>query len=156
MDNETIQDQAKFFRDLDPATIKQLTMTQLDEMHRLCVKARDIYDAAKEISDTAHKDMKALQAAFCHILETLDRTSYKSPHGTFTYSYRDNYSIDDKETFFSYLKENYGQGGFEALVNVPYQTLNSWAKNLVEHEPEIIIPGLVVTTSEPVASMRKS
>jgi hypothetical protein len=145
----------QFLKNLTPEQAQTLTMPQLDNIHQLCVKARKLYDDAKEISDECHREMKELQAAFCSILENLGRTSYKSEHGTFSYSYRDNYSIEDKDTFFNYLKEHYGQEGFESLATVNYQTLNSWAKNLVDHDPEIIIPGLVVTTSEPVASMRK-
>jgi len=155
MNQTEVADGVEFLKTLTPEQCKNLTVDHLDKLHGLCVKARDVYDEAKAVSDHAHKELKELQAIFCTVLENLERTSYKSKHGTFSYSYRDSYKIDDKPSFFNYLKDNFGEEGFENLVSVNYQSLNSFCKELVDQTPDLVIPGIVCDTSSPIASMRK-
>jgi len=138
-----------------------MEVQELDNKIKELQEQRKIYLEAKKKSSEENAKMKSMEYALVDILEGMDRTSYKSPHGTFSFYYKESFGVprdtENREMFFEFLRE---KGVFNTLITVDSRTLNKWAKEeaKVAEENGVLdfeIPGL--KKSEPVAvpSLRK-
>ena len=96
------------------------------------------------------------------ILEQAGMTSYKSPFGTTSISYRTSVktpkTAEDRAKFFEHLKK---LGLYDNMVTVNSQTLNSFYKSELEQAKErgdsdFEIPGLTEVTLSPILMFRRS
>jgi hypothetical protein len=122
------------------------------------VELKREHDDVKRKADDIYKSLRNKQFIFIGILEALERTSYKSNHGTFSIIYKDSFKIEDKKKFFNWYAEEYGPDALLAFATVHSATLNAFANEFVENSGDIgmEIPGLELNSSQPVPSMRKN
>ena len=140
--------------------IKDLSITQLDSFHAEIVEQRQKYDEHRKQSNEFHAGLKEMQSKFIAILETLERTSYKSRRGTFSFYYPERFKLVDKLGFFDWFQSKYGSESLVGLQSINSQTLNSWGKEYITEMTDagvfdVQVPGLEKSTGEPIASMRK-
>ena len=124
----------------------------IDKFYDLKAKYKD----SKDESSKLHSELEYAQAEFASKLEDAGLSSYKGSKGTFSFRYEDGVltpkTIEEKQAFFNYVREKYGDEYAWNMISFNSRTLNSFFKeenNQAESEDnfDLTIPGL--TRSEP-------
>jgi len=104
----------------------------LEPMKKLCMEFFDLKKKIKELDDKKKELSSEATSLTKKILDHLENAGMRSfDTGIGAISIRENKSvkIEDKEKFFSYLKES---GEFEDIISVNSRTLNSYYKEKEE------------------------
>lgn len=141
--------------------IKEVTVKDLETISQLIKEQREKVDQVKEDLKHENHRLSGLESRLIGILEELGKTSYESAVGRFGISHRSSVRIpngDDRERFFSYLKDI---GEFDSLITVNSQTLNGWYKQKLEAAQEagtlmdFTVPGIDAPTIAQTLTFKK-
>lgn len=140
---------------------EDITVAALKELCQKVIAKREEYDVIDETLKAIGKEVDALEMELLNAMKTHQMDSFKEGGKIFIMTKTPSITIpqgDDKEAFFSYLKE---VGHFDGLITVNSRTLNSWYKKEDEAaksrgEPYAMIPGLPLPTIREGLSVRKS
>lgn len=126
-------------------------MADTDYLNQLAEKIKDLRSKESEKAQEKKAITDELESAEGQMLELLTEaglTSYSSPFGRVGISYRTSVRTpktqEDKEAFFSYLKEI---GQYDLLISINSQSLNSFYKEQLSLAKEqglddFIVPGI--------------
>ena len=131
-----------------------------EAFEKLCQQSYDLAEDIKRIENEEIKprqeELRRVDAQIMEIMNSMDKTSYKSSYGTIVkqtrYSVQTPKTIEDKKAYFKFLTEKSPEL-FWSQVGVNSQTLNAFYKQEMEIAKEegnfdFEIPGI----GEPVAS----
>jgi hypothetical protein len=123
------------------------------DVQELDLKVKKCFDLKQEHAElkrrAADKDaeLDKLQEEIGGILENMERTSYDSPYGKFSYKFEQGFltpkSDEERNAFRKYLEE---KSLFETMWSVNSMSLNSFCKAQAEvHEgdEDFVVPGIV-------------
>lgn len=114
-----------------------ITVEELDELCIAYKKARDEYDAAKEVSDAAYAERERLQGKVVEAMELAGKSKYVV-EGVGTLYFNDKMSvrvpkdIESKKVLFKFLLEKYGPTVYWDKVSIHSATLNSFYNQELE------------------------
>lgn len=143
----------------------EITVQKLEETIDKCFEQNLVYKEAKKEASDEHSQLKVFQKDAINLLEALEKDSYKTARGTFSFRYPDSYktpkTVEDKKIFAEWLKSEHGEEIFWELFSVNSQSLNSFCReqaSLLEEKGEMDpqFPGIEKGIGEPIASMRQS
>lgn len=137
-------------------TIEELNgmAAKIDELRRKEAEAKLIVKGISEELEKAEHTM-------IEVLSDNGMTSYKSPVGTCSISFRTSVKVPktdtDRQAFFQYLRD---KGVYDSMITVNSQTINSFYKAELELAKEagddsFSIPGLSEVTLNQVLSFRR-
>jgi hypothetical protein len=143
----------------------EITLKQLDEEIAKLEALKMDYAAKKEESNRADALVKEQTNHILELLEKCGKSSY-SVDGLGKVSVKETWAVttpkglEEKQAFFTWLKDSYGDDGFYTYATVNYQQLNS-LYNRVSEENEAVgknveIPGLELPTLVKSLSFRRS
>lgn len=139
-----------------------LNLSEMDELVRQSVAAWEAHDAQKKITSKLYVEAEALDHKITEALRRAGKKSYKVD-GLGTVSLRATEvvrvpsTVEDKNKFFTFLKETRGSEFLLSLTTVNSQTLNAWYKKESDLAAErgetgFAVPGLDgCTTRESLA-----
>jgi len=125
-----------------------ITVKELDELHRKLFDTKLEYEASKAATSTIYDDYKKLQEELAAKLEELGKSEYRTEDGMFKVRYTETFltpkTPEDKESFYNYLRD---KGVYEDMISVNSQKLNSFCKaeaEIAEQKGELDfqIPGI--------------
>lgn len=137
-----------------------ISVQELENEIAKCFEMREAYERKKSEASELNDQFEIQKSKVVGMLEKLEKTSYKSDKGTFSYSMSEGFRVpktpEQREKFFGYLKE---KGIFDEMITVNSQTLNSWAKieierALEENNFDFQVPGLERSEPQVKVSMR--
>lgn len=137
--------------------MSEITTKQLDDLVLDYVQKREIYEAAKKISNDKNADMEAAEFKLLTALKTAKKKNYAVQNvGTVThvekYAVRVPGDPEKKKLFFNYLREQ-GDELYFAMATVNYNTLNSfYAAETEAAEAKGIFPFSIPGIEEPTLS----
>lgn len=114
-----------------------ITVEELDELCRAYKRARDEYDAAKEVSDRAYAERERLQGKVVEAMELAGKSKYVV-EGVGTLYFNDKMSvrvpkdIESKKQLFKFLLDKYGPTVYWDKVSIHSATLNSFYNQELE------------------------
>ena len=145
------QEEITFPQDTQPMNIQEM-----DNLCKALKLAEAEYKEKKKAATEADARRSEIRAS---ILDQLDRAgmkSFKSNHGTVTnvikLSYKTPKTTEEKEAFFSYIRENHGEDSYKALQTVNSASLNSFLNEVDATH----VPGLEAPVERSTLSFRKS
>lgn len=139
-----------------------ITVEELESAIQDCFDLKSVHDAKKDEASEAWDKYSEKQNRVRGMLESLNKTSYKASAGTFSFSLTDSYktpkTLEQKEAFFTYLKE---KNIFDEMITVNSKSLNSYAAKEIELQYDqgnfdFTIPGLEKGEPAYRCSLRKN
>lgn len=109
---------------------KSITTEQMDSMVSEMSELKDTYDKLKKQSNAAHEAYQEARAKLITVLQEAGKTKY-FVDGVGTVSVTEKLKIktpkspEDKEAFFDWLRNKYGQEGYLTYATVNYNSLNA-------------------------------
>ncbi len=131
--------------------IKTETKVTVEDLQTLCERvseARQVLDKAAEEKKSADNLVDSLERELIEMLSTLNLKSFKTKDYNYIRTVRSMFRVprgEDRTVFFDYLKD---KGLFDEMITVNSQTLNSYAKSVLDAAEregrlsEVQIPGL--------------
>lgn len=114
---------------------KEISIKDMQELITCLREAKTAYKEAKDKSDAAYAVLKNLESTVIATLKEAGQDTFTvTGVGKVTVSEQLSVqtpkSIEDKQKFFSFIKEKFGDDGFWAYASINSQSLNSLYKNL--------------------------
>lgn len=128
-----------------------ITTEALDEAVKKMKAARECYEAASKVKQTASDVLDGLENSLIDILKRAGKSKYiVDDIGTVSimnkYSVKTPKETHQKDAFFGWIRSKYGEDTLKAMLSINSQTLNAFVNEAKTNEPLIEIPGLDAPT----------
>ena len=144
----------------------KIDLEQMDQLVIESVRLWDEYEKKKKIASEANAAAEAHDGKILKILQAAKKDSYKVDGvGTISITHRSSVAtpktIEDKVSFYDYLKKTSGAEVMYSFMSPNSQSLNSWYKEKLEKAKKddtiatFKIPGLAGTVASEILSFRK-
>jgi hypothetical protein len=139
-----------------------ITVEQLDAYIKEYVEAREIYEAAKEVSSEKYNLLQHVENKCMEALKAVGKKSYKLEGvGLFSRVMKEVVTtpktIEDKRELFCWIGGKYGTDVLDDMLSINHNKLNSFYNEEVEKakDPLFKIPGIGAPTYVENVSFRK-
>lgn len=139
---------------------EEVSIVDLDTAVQVYLCAKADYEAKKQLSNDANAVMKEHMRRLETLMSSAGKKNWETDEGKAIIVHKMQYTTpkdpDAKKALAQYMQDKYGKEMFWDIFGVNSQTLNAWAKQELENNPELMnIPGLDSPTSNTTISFRR-